>query len=137
MLGRPIGTVSVEAYVALEQRRVSVSDIPKALRGAAALALDGKLLVIGGDNHFQGGRSAVLEYDPEHGSWKTLPSLLTARKFCNVTVLGGDVVVLGGYGPNLAYLASVERYNRRSHRWEAMPSLTDTLTSTATMVVQV
>ena len=32
----------------------------------------------------------------EDRSWKGLPSLLTARTVCTVTVLGGDVVVLGG-----------------------------------------
>ena len=69
--------------------------------------------------------SKVLEYNPGDRSWKQLPSLLTARSRCAVTVLGGDVVVMGGTGLSGEYLASAERYNRRSQRWEAMPSLTN------------
>ena len=92
------GTASVEKYVALERQWVFVPDMPRAVFGAAVVALDGKLLVIGGffvdgsvhrPNFF-----AVLEYDPGDDSWKELPSPLTARSFCTVTVLGGNVVVM-------------------------------------------
>ena len=71
--------VSVEEYVALERRWVSVPDMPRAVSNAAAVALDGKLLVVGGCSNDGDTLSAVLEYDPGDGSWKELPSLLTAR----------------------------------------------------------
>ena len=135
-------TASVEEYVALERRWVSVPDMPIAVWGAAAVALDGKLLIIGGtDSSNINVISAVLEYNPEDRSWNGLPSLLTARSKCTATVLGGDVVVMGGcyfdddddaFHP----LSSVERYNRRLQCWEAMPSLTDTLQDFAAVVIQ-
>ena len=48
-----------------------------------------------------------------------------------MTVLGSDVVVMGGYRfssfGSFSAPASVERYNRRLQRWDAMPSLIDPL----------
>ena len=133
-------TASVEEYLAPERRWVSVPDMPKAVSEAAAVALDGKLLVVGGWDSERKTLSAVLEYDPGDGSWKELPSLLTARYGCTVTVLGADVVVMGGFGgdgPSDEGLASVERYNRRSQCWEAMPSLTAPVPLLAAAVVWV
>ena len=134
------GTASVEEYVALERRWVSVPDMPRAVRLAAAVVLDGKLLVIGGVHDLNEALSAVLEYDPGDGSWKELPSLLTARYGCAVCVLGGEVVVMGGWtwlGRFWYRLASVERHNRRLQCWEAMPSLTDAMAYLAAVAVQI
>ena len=127
----------MEEYVAVEQRWVSIQDMPRAVTDAAAVALGGKLLVIGGFKFGIGALSATLEYDPEDGTWKELPGLLTARYWCVVTVPGDDIVVMGGHGSSHYGLTSVERYNRRLQRWEAMPSLTDPLEDSAAVVVQV
>ena len=116
---------------------MSVRDMPRAVEAAAAVVLDEKLLVIGGFNRDLEVLSAVVEYDPEDGSWKELPGLLTAREVFSVTVLGGDIVVMGGFGASDSWLTSVERYNRLRQCWEAMPSLTDTLVYSAALVVQV
>ena len=79
---------------------VSVPDMLRAVYAAASIALDGKLLIIGGGADVGSGVTLanVLEYDPEKDNWKQLPSLRTARYDCNVTVLEGDVVVMGGFG---------------------------------------
>ena len=121
-------TASVEEYLASEQHWVFVPHMPGEVSSAAAVALDGKLLVIGGSNagDTDEGFSPVLEYNLVDRSWKELPSLLTARSSCAATVLGGDVVVLGGQvGKHVSdsYIGSVERYNRQSQCWEAMASL--------------
>ena len=132
------GRASVEEYVAMERRWVSVPDMPRAVTGAAAVALDGKVLVIGGwDSSPCFPLTTVLEINLGNRSWKPLPSLLTARAFCTVTVLEGDVVVIGGDGLSDKTLKSVERYNRRLQCWEAMPSLTDPSFESAAVVVQV
>ena len=130
----------MEEYVALERRWVSIPDMPRAVQCAAAVAWDGKILVIGGMNHRGKPLSAVLEYDPGAGSWKELSSLLTARYGCAVCVLGGEAVVLGGVTwlpPSFYRLASVERCNRRLQCWEAMPSLTGPMAYSAAMAVQI
>jgi hypothetical protein len=134
------GTASVEEYQAQQQRWVSVPDMPRAVSAAAAVAFDGKLLVVGGRDSDGNTLSAVLEYDLGDGSWKELPSLLNARSRCVVIVLRGDVVVLGGSqgdGPSDEGLASAERYNRQSQCWEAMPSLTNPSLNLVAAVVQV
>ena len=129
-------TAAVEEYVAVERRWVSVPDMPRAICFAAAVAWEGKMLVIGGvcieTRQFL---SVVLEYTPEDGIWRELPSLCTARGCCAATVYQGEVVALGGIGPGDESLASVERYNRRLQRWEAMPSLTGPLPFLAAAVV--
>ena len=61
--------------------------------------------------------------------------MLQARTLFVVTVLGGDVVVMGG--DTVEASKSVERYNRRSQCWEAMPSLPCLLFSAAAIVVRV
>ena len=137
------GTASVEEYAAPEHRWVSVPDMPRAVENAAAVDFDGKLLVIGGwNNDLRELSAAVVEYDLGDGSWKELPSLLTARQRCTVTVLGGDPVVMGGIGPTtyngqLDQLRSVERYNRRRRCWEVMPSLNGTLADAGALVMWV
>ena len=83
------------------------------------MALDGKLLVIAGytSDAFDGDTlPAVLEYNPEDHSWKELPSMLTVCYFCWVTVLGGDVVVLGCPGDS-GVLEEVEGYRGRGVPW--------------------
>ena len=125
-------TASVEEYLALEGRWVSVPDLPIAVAEATVVALNGKLLVIGGRKS-----AAVLEYNLADHRWKTLPSLLTARSRAAVTVLEGNVVVMGGYGASSQPLLSVERYNQWTRHWEVMPSLTNRLCNPAAVVIQV
>ena len=91
-------TASMEEYLLLERRWVSVPDMPRVVYAANAVALEGKLLVIEGRDLRGGFLSAVHEYDLGDRRWEELPSLLTARSHCAVTVLGGDVVVMGGEG---------------------------------------
>ena len=116
--------------MAAERRWVSVPDMPRAVLCAAAMELEGKLLVIGGVTC-----SSVFEYDPGCRCWKQLPSMRQARYGCAVTVLGGSVVVMGGRITKEPKL--VERYNRRSQCWEAMPSLPCALYSATAIGVRV
>ena len=54
-------TASVEEYIAMERRWVSVLDMPRAVTGAAAVTLDGKLLVVGGWDSSRFPLTTVLE----------------------------------------------------------------------------
>ena len=128
-------TDSVEVYLISERRWVSVPNMPKQVCGATVVGLDGKLLVIGGVDIGGTIVSDVLEYNPAYREWKKLTRLRFARTECTVTVIGGDVVVMGGY--NYGPISSVERYNSRLHRWEQMGSLTDRLRCSAAVVIRV
>ena len=118
--GKP---ASVEEYVDTEQRWVFVPDMPSPVMYAGAVALGGKLVVVGGRAPLDlEDLSAVLEYDPRDRTWTELPSLLTARCQCAVVVLEGDLLVVGGWFRNEPLL-SAERYNRQSQCWEDMAGL--------------
>ena len=111
-----------------EQRWQSLPDIPLPTWGAIAVEWQGKLLLIGG--YVSGGASrAVQEYDPVSRHWRQLPSLIDRQVFAAAAVFGGDVMVMGGYLPSTAPtpLRTVERYNRQSQCWEAMPRMTEAL----------
>lgn len=99
-----------------------VPDPPEAVHAAAAVEWDRKLLLIGGTD--TDGRSQVLVYDPTAWLWSQLPSLITARLSCVVTVLPcADVVVMGGINDRGDVLQAVERYDPVLNCWEEMSSL--------------
>ena len=121
--GRPLVR---RRHVAVERWWLSAPGMPREVWYAAAVAFEGKLLVTGGSDKAFECLSAVLGYNPGDGSWKELPGLLTARYNCAVTVLEGDVVVVGGRqasGFAFGRTQSVERGNCRLQCWGAMPSL--------------
>ena len=132
------GSTVMEEYIASERSWVPVAYMRSAADGMAAVVMNGKLIVIGG---FDFGRylTTVRAYDPRDRTWNELPSLLTARAYCAATVLGGDIVVIGGWGVSgpmgADRISSVERYNQRLQCWEAMPSLTKSLSDSAAIVV--
>ena len=125
-----VATASVEQYLPREDVWVAVPDLPIAVARATVVALDNKLLVIGGSDS-----DAVLEYDPANQTWKTLPHLLEKRSEAAVTVLEGNVVVMGGYAVGGSPLRSVERYNLSTGQWEVMPSLTNVIHNPAAVVI--
>jgi hypothetical protein len=72
-------------------------------------ALDGKLLLIGG----QIGVTAVdtvEAFDPSSGSWTTLDPMPTPRSHASVARVGEAVFVIGGFSEG--YLFTNERYGR-------------------------
>ena len=126
--GRKISS-SAEEYIAAEQRWQSLPDMPLPVATAAAVEWQGKLLVIGGLNAWVISR-AVQEYDPGSRNWRQLPSLIDGPAYPAAVVFGGDVMVMGGYEVRTGQwqpLRTVERYNRQSQCWEAMPSMTEAL----------
>ena len=121
---------SAEEYIAAEQRWQSLPDTPLPVAGAAAVEWQGKLLVIGGYVLRGASSAAVQEYDLVSRNWRQLPSLIDARVEPAAVVFGGDVMVMGGYEVRTGQwqpLRTVERYNRQSQCWEAMPSMTEAL----------
>ena len=122
----------MEEYVAEKARWVSVWDMPEAVFKCSPVAWNGKLLVVGVYTNEGVIVSSIFEYDL-NGTWKTMPSLLFGRYRPVVTVVRGDVVVLGGFssdvacsdlaeicGSNDVRNAAVERYNQQSQCWELM-----------------
>ena len=90
---------------------------------AAAVALDGKVLVIGGQGPRETLLRSVEEYDPATGRWRLIAPLHTARSGCAAVVVGGCVMVVGGRDAEDRGLRSVELYVPWLDEWWQMPPL--------------
>lgn len=98
--------------------------MPAALGGLAAVTLDGRAVVVGGENM---GRSVtdVRAYDPASDTWSDLPSMPTPRDHLAVAVLDGRVHALGGRNEQSFILAVHEVFDPASSTWstlEPMPT---------------
>jgi len=84
----------------------------------ATLLQDGRVLVVGGIGHGQGGVLASVElYDSRAGRWTRTASLLQRRAYHTATLLrDGRVLVAGGEGAH-GPLADAEIYNPHMGRW--------------------
>lgn len=73
--------------------------LPTPRAGAGAVALDGTLLVMGGESARQVPAHAEVEaYDPASGRWRTLEPLPRGRHGTQATVLDGAVHIAAGSG---------------------------------------
>ena len=74
----------------------------------SVVALDGKIIVLGGESGTQAGAHAEVEaYDPANGSWMRLPALPVGRHGTQAVVIDGAVHIVAGSrnrggGPELA-----------------------------------
>lgn len=73
--------------------------LPTPRAGAAAVAMEGRLLVLGGESPAQvPGHSEVEAYDPAREAWATLPALPRGRHGTQATMLGEVLHVAAGSG---------------------------------------
>lgn len=78
----------------------------------AAVALNGKLYVVGGD------RGMDFEvFDPQTGQWKTLKKPPTQRMFPGAAAVGNFIYLVGGLTREKPYHNTVEAYDVRTSRW--------------------
>ena len=87
---------------------------------AAGLLPDGRVLLASG----AGTERLVEAYDPATNAWGPLPDLHHARAGCVAWVVGGQVVVAGGYDDNgyfFDYLDSVEVLDAGLQEWRVLP----------------
>lgn len=87
---------------------VETAHIPAPRHNARLFPLAGDALLIGGDPT----DARTIRYLPATKGWAWGPSLGTARRFEQATVLpDGRILVAGGYGPNTSPLRSAELYD--------------------------
>ncbi|MGE3801205.1 MAG: Kelch repeat-containing protein [Candidatus Kapaibacterium sp.] len=94
--------------------------MPTPRHGLAAIATNGKILVMGGYSD-SGITNVVEEYDPKSNSWAELSPMPTKRGFFGLAHFGDLILAIGGRvqserGP-------VEAYNPREKRWVTLPPL--------------
>jgi N-acetylneuraminic acid mutarotase len=98
--------------------------LPTAREHLAAVALDGKLYVIGGRWHGRGNLSTLEVYDPQTNAWRTGPAMPTPRGGLTAAAAGGRIHVTGGeaFDPGRIF-GQHEAFDPRTERWTTLPDL--------------
>ena len=98
--GMSFHVAEVDAYdIASGQWRTLPASLPTLRSGAAAVAFDGALVVMGGESQSQQrGHAEVERLDVEHGAWSSLPPLPVGRHGTQAVVVDGAVHIVAGSG---------------------------------------
>jgi N-acetylneuraminic acid mutarotase len=115
--GRPLATFS--RYDPAHNEWSTLAQLPVATRAAAAAALDGRVVVVGGTTP-DGNTSAVWVWDGRR--WSARAPLPRAVFNHAAVTLGGRLYVLGGYADG-AERREVWRYDPAADRWAAATRL--------------
>ena len=91
----------------------------------AAVALDGKIYLMGGRWPTPGELNTIEIYDPETDSWQTGPAMHTARAGFGAAVFNNQIYVVGGeiIFNGLETLDSVEIFDPESQSWREAPAM--------------
>ncbi|HNT33550.1 MAG TPA: kelch repeat-containing protein [bacterium] len=101
-------------------------DMNEARAAFRAVALNGKIYVMGGCNNLSEDLSSCEVFDPATGSWTMLASMNQARILFESVVLDGNIYVLGGRTDRGSYsdaLSTCEVYDTNSNTWQALPEM--------------
>lgn len=99
--------------------------MPAVASHAGAVALNGKVYVIGGfvASVHLGAMDKVFEYDPAADSWKALAPLPAPRGAPGVVALNGKIHAIGGRDPQLRTVSTHEVYDPATNKWTVAASL--------------
>ena len=95
----------------------------------AAVALDGKLYVVGGCfDDLIGVRTSMERFDPDTQAWEAMPPVPAARQYCSAATVRGKLYVIGGkVGLGFRWASDptnlMDRFDPTSNTWEAMPPM--------------
>jgi N-acetylneuraminic acid mutarotase len=127
-----------EAYQVDSDRWRALKPMPTPRSGAAAVALDLSIYVLGGSDSRVGGPSGAFErYDIITDSWTELPPLPTPRYGLGAAIVGNKIYAIGGQDCSSDSCGNsldlVEVYDLRTGRWSkaaSMPTPRTDLTAT-------
>lgn len=104
------------------ERRAS---LPTARGAPSAVALSGRLYVLGGERRVPDGGPAdyesvadVATYDPATDRWETLPPLRQARNHLGADVIDGRIYAVGGRDAATLLLTTLEVYDPATRVWQ-------------------
>ena len=117
-------TTTVEVYDPATDSWTLATPMLRAVTNHAAVALNGKIYVIGGQEEFLPMSDAVQEYDPVTQQWTLRNSMPTAREAIGAAVLDGRIVVVGGSSGGMD-VATVEAYDPAADSWSSLASLSE------------
>lgn len=99
-----------------------IEQLPSARASGAAVALRGRIYLLGGCSEDGNATDAVMQLEVSGGSWSAGPPMLEARKGVAATTCGGLVYALGGF-TSREYLSSAERLDPQTLAWEMLPPM--------------
>jgi N-acetylneuraminic acid mutarotase len=117
-------TTTVEVYDPTTDSWTLAAPMPRAVTNHAAVALNGKIYVIGGQEEFLPMSDAVQEYDPVTQLWTLRTGMPTAREAIAAAVLDGRIFVIGGSSGGMD-VATVEAYDPAADSWTSLASLSE------------
>lgn len=127
-------TNTVEVYDPETDSWTFASPMLRAVTNHAAVALDGKIYVIGGEEEFLPMSDAVQEYDPVTQLWTLRASMPTAREALAAAAFDGRIFVIGGTSGGMD-IATVEAYDPATDSWASLPPLEEPRRDLAAEVV--
>jgi N-acetylneuraminic acid mutarotase len=112
-----------EVYDPATGKWTQAAPLPTARDHLVAVAVDGKLHVIGGRYGNNDQKSDLHDvYDPETGAWTSAPPLPTPRGGVSGTLYKGLIVVTGGEDEKRTYDEN-EAYDVKAQRWSVLAPL--------------
>lgn len=115
----------IEEYDVLTGLTTERITLPTSLYGHSSVVVDGKLLIIGGNNGSKC-QNKVFCYDIFGGRWNKENDMNYQRSFFSSAVVNGKIYVFGGFGGqnyNLKKLNTVEEYDPSSDTWTLCPNM--------------
>ena len=100
------------------------TDMPTALNNPSAIAVGGKIYVIGGKDASYSNLATVDEYDPLSNIWTPKTPMPTARSQHSCNVIGGKIYVIGGEDSSYNGLDTVEQYDPTTNTWMSKAAMT-------------
>lgn len=117
-------TTTVEVYDPETDSWTLATSMLRAVTNHAAVALDGKIYVIGGEEEFLPMSEAVQEYDPATQLWTLRANMPTAREAAAAAAFDGRIVVIGGSSGGMD-IATVESYDPATDSWASLAPLAE------------
>ncbi|HEY9060570.1 MAG TPA: kelch repeat-containing protein [Pseudobacteroides sp.] len=127
----------IEEYEPLTGLTTARSTLPVSLHGHSSVALNGKLIIIGGYNGTKY-EDVLYSYTPDMGKWTRKNDMIYQRSFFTSTVANGKIYAFGGFGGKnyeLSSLDTVEEYDPVNNQWTECPKMSSTKVNLASAEV--
>ena len=127
-------TTTVEVYDPETDSWTFATPMLRAVTNHVAVALNGKIYVIGGEEEFLPMSNTVQEYDPTTELWTLRGAMPTARESAAAAAFDGRVFVIGGTSGGMD-IATVEAYDPATDSWASLAPLSEPRRDLAAEVV--
>ena len=111
---------TVEVYDTDDDTWTKLANMPRINWAQSAVAVNGKIYVLGGRCHSADGPYASVDvYDPQTNKWTTVSDMPTGRSSLTACVLDGNIFAIGGwYHSGSSFYDKVETYDPERDEWK-------------------